>query len=59
MLRETRLYPTIPEGRRRMSRPILFFEFDHTLTAGDVLDEAIGTFSPNDQSPNSLVVEPE
>jgi hypothetical protein len=59
MLRESRLYPTIPEGRRRMSRLILFFDFDNTLTAGDVLDEVIATFSPDDQSPNSLVVEPE
>jgi 2-hydroxy-3-keto-5-methylthiopentenyl-1-phosphate phosphatase len=29
-------------------RPALFFDFDNTLTAGDVLDKVIEAFSPDD-----------
>ena len=29
-------------------KPALFFDFDNTLTRGDVLDELIETYSPND-----------
>ncbi len=32
-----------------MHNPVLFFDFDNTLTAGDVLDELIEKFSPNDR----------
>ena len=31
-----------------MPRPVVFFDFDNTLTQGDVLDEVIERFSPND-----------
>ena len=31
-----------------MSRAVLFFDFDNTLTRGDVLDKAIEEFSPDD-----------
>jgi 2-hydroxy-3-keto-5-methylthiopentenyl-1-phosphate phosphatase len=30
-----------------MPKPVLFFDFDNTLTDGDVLDKAIEAFSPN------------
>ncbi len=33
---------------RRHLKPALFFDFDNTLTAGDVLDRVIETFSPNE-----------
>ena len=29
-------------------RPVLFFDFDNTLTDGDLLDELIETYSPNE-----------
>lgn len=29
-------------------KPVLFFDFDNTLTAGDVLDQVIERFSPNE-----------
>jgi len=32
-----------------MRNPVLFFDFDNTLTTGDVLDELIEKFSPNDR----------
>ena len=32
-----------------MHNPVLFFDFDNTLTTGDVLDELIEKFSPNDR----------
>jgi len=31
-----------------MRKPAVFFDFDNTLTTGDVLDEIIETFSPNE-----------
>jgi 2-hydroxy-3-keto-5-methylthiopentenyl-1-phosphate phosphatase len=31
-----------------MYKPILFFDFDNTLTSGDVLDQVIERFSPNE-----------
>ena len=31
-----------------MRKPVLVFDFDNTLTEGDVLDEVIEKFSPND-----------
>ena len=31
-----------------MRRPVLAFDFDNTLTAGDVLDEIVEKFSPNE-----------
>lgn len=31
-----------------MHKPVLFFDFDNTLTANDVLDDLIEKFSPND-----------
>ena len=31
-----------------MPKPVLFFDFDNTLTPGDVLDQVIETFSPNE-----------
>ncbi len=31
-----------------MPEPVLFFDFDNTLTPGDVLDDVIAEFSPND-----------
>lgn len=33
---------------RRLLKPALFFDFDNTLTDGDVLDRVIETFSPNE-----------
>ena len=33
---------------RHTPKPALFFDFDNTLTAGDVLDQVIETFSPNE-----------
>ena len=33
---------------RSTLKPVLFFDFDNTLTPGDVLDGAIEAFSPND-----------
>jgi 2-hydroxy-3-keto-5-methylthiopentenyl-1-phosphate phosphatase len=35
----------VPEAKRR---PALFFDFDNTLTAGDVLDQVIERFSPDE-----------
>lgn len=35
----------MPESNRK---PALFFDFDNTLTAGDVLDQVIERFSPNE-----------
>ncbi|HZP94545.1 MAG TPA: HAD-IB family phosphatase [Burkholderiales bacterium] len=32
-----------------MPNPVLFFDFDNTLTTGDVLDELIAKYSPNDR----------
>src|SRR5436305_8997280 len=42
-----------PKGRSRMSKllphkPVLFFDFDNTLTDGDVLDELIARYSPDE-----------
>lgn len=31
-----------------MRKPILFFDFDNTLTTGDILDQVIEKFSPNE-----------
>jgi 2,3-diketo-5-methylthio-1-phosphopentane phosphatase len=31
-----------------MRKPVLFFDFDNTLTSGDVLDQVIERFSPNE-----------
>lgn len=31
-----------------MRKPVLAFDFDNTLTAGDVLDEIVAKFSPNE-----------
>ena len=31
-----------------MYKPVLFFDFDNTLTSGDVLDQVIERFSPNE-----------
>ena len=33
---------------RRAFKPVLFFDFDNTLTDGDVLDQVIEAFSPNE-----------
>jgi 2-hydroxy-3-keto-5-methylthiopentenyl-1-phosphate phosphatase len=35
----------MPESNRK---PVLFFDFDNTLTSGDVLDQVIERFSPNE-----------
>ena len=32
-----------------MRKPVLVFDFDNTLTAGDVLDEIVEKFSPNEE----------
>ncbi len=34
---------------RRLLKPALFFDFDNTLTSGDVLDRVIEAFSPNEE----------
>ena len=34
---------------RRAFKPALFFDFDNTLTDGDVLDQVIEAFSPNEE----------
>ncbi|HEX7383522.1 MAG TPA: MtnX-like HAD-IB family phosphatase [Burkholderiaceae bacterium] len=34
---------------RHLLKPALFFDFDNTLTSGDVLDRVIETFSPNEE----------
>lgn len=34
---------------RSLLKPALFFDFDNTLTEGDILDQVIERFSPNDQ----------
>ena len=33
---------------RRALHPVLFFDFDNTLTSGDVLDQVIEAFSANE-----------
>jgi 2,3-diketo-5-methylthio-1-phosphopentane phosphatase len=33
---------------RRIAKPVLFFDFDNTLTDGDILDQVIERFSPNE-----------
>src|SRR5438477_1668947 len=41
------------KGRSRMRKlphkPVLFFDFDNTLTQGDLLDELIERYSPNEE----------
>src|SRR5437868_3124296 len=42
------------QGRERMRKllphkPVLFFDFDNTLTQGDLLDELIERYSPNEE----------
>ncbi|MEI6722345.1 MAG: MtnX-like HAD-IB family phosphatase [Betaproteobacteria bacterium] len=32
-----------------MLKPVLVFDFDNTLTRGDILDQVVETFSPNDR----------
>src|SRR5947199_9855935 len=42
-----------PRGRSRMRKlphkPVLFFDFDNTLTQGDLLDELIERYSPTEE----------
>src|SRR5437868_1435578 len=38
----------MPRRRQSMRKPVLVFDFDNTLTVGDVLDEVIERFSPNE-----------
>src|SRR3954451_20118904 len=42
-----------PRGRQRMRKlphkPALFFDFDNTLTQGDLLDELIERYSPTEE----------
>jgi len=33
---------------RSLLKPVLFFDFDNTLMQGDILDEVIEKYSPNE-----------
>lgn len=36
------------KGLRQVRKPVLVFDFDNTLTPGDILDQVVERFSPND-----------